>query len=343
MELLDSDEERHDETKAARKDLKAKIEKVTQKIQKCIEAGDHEKAHKLMHKLDKLHIKALDMKEMMQVYKAHKHYFNEEGNAVKNYKEAAYVLDCGQKLHKDESGKIYLLEKGQDFDDMSAEEKAEAQAKFEQAKPELLVAEHKVKHYKNKDIQGFEARSSDLLARCENVQARILDLTNQYNGVKANQATAMAELDNVQSDVAKIPTPKPMPTAALSPSMQGIQPAPSKPQVVPTESYRHVLELMRLNPTQQAIDRFKNNFVLPNGEPNKEAQDAISKSIKPGAPIPLTTMNTLLANLERFGVSANKPSVTPIPSKHPNKIENQQQEPEQAPRTYPTPFKTTPF
>ena len=69
---------------------------------------------------------------------------------------------------------------------------------------------------------------------------------------------------------------------------------------------------MKFNPTPAAIAQFKNNFVLPNGQPNKQMQDLVMNKIRPGIPIAAETMTLLLANISSIGVPAYKPGVSSI-------------------------------
>lgn len=306
--------------------------------------GEDAQADQLMDHLDGLSIEAEGMQVMLDQMHSRCHYFTEEGHRTDAYHMTAYVVPSHQHIHKDKAtGQLYLLKAGQKFEGMTTEEKAIARQKFEQVKPEFYNAKDRAKHYYDSEMSEFESTTSTLADRSEEMQKQILTLTNQHNSLKALRASVITQLDEAKSTALPMPTPNATPLPKPAPSATP-SPRPGQTEVTsqfaPAQSYRHILQLMRINPSQESIDRFKSGFVLPNGEPNRAVQEAIATSIKPGMPILLTTMNSLLANLERLGVSTNKPSVTSIPSKHPQRVENQK--PEESPGTTPTPFSTTP-
>lgn len=331
MTSLSNVEEKIAYTQAKRNETKAEIKLLGVKIQEQMQKGNQQEAKQLMHQLDCRNIEALNMKVMLDVYRSDKSYYDAEGSKVPSYKKASYVVSNLQSLYKDGGGKFYLLEPGQKFNEMSAEEKVAAHNRFEQAKPSLSLAKQQIKHYVEANNEVFKQTSSDLLDRCNKMQTRILSLTKAQMALKRDQASTHTQLDSLSTEDTKAPAPKLTPRPSLTPEAA---------QYSPAKSYRHALHLMRLNPTPQAINFLKNSLVLPNAALLKEAQEAIDYAIKPYIPIPLIKMNNLLAHLERLGVSANKPSVTSIPNKHPNKLENQKSD-NKSPNTAPTPFRTT--
>lgn len=319
ISLLSSVEERIAYTETQRKEIKMEIKQLGAKIQELLQKGNQTEAKQSMYQLDRLNILSLGMKTMLDVYLSDKSYYDAEANPVLSYKNACYAVSKEQRLYKDkESDKLYLLEPGQQFNDMSVEEKAAAHNKFEQNKPGLSVAKQQIKHYVDTNNEAFKQASSDLFNRCNEMQKRILSLTKEQMTLKSDQAKGNTHLDAINTE---LPTPRPTPQPIFRPALS---------------SYRHALQLMRLDPTPEAIRRLKTNLPLPPGALLEEAQKAIDTSIKPHTPITSIKMNSLLASLERLGVSVNKHNVTSTPSKHPNKLENQNS------NTAPTPFKTTP-
>ncbi len=329
LETVPSSAGQIEATEASLLIIQEKIRDLSKSIQQHVVNGENSEAEVLLHHLDGLNVRAEGMRTLLSALQQQKTYYDAEGSQTDSFKNAAYIVENQQHLYKDkESGKLYLLNAGQNFEDMTADEKATAQDNFEQSKPELAVVKHKINQYRTSELGLFAEKKQSLINRSENLQKEILDLTNQFNQAKAAEAGALALILEPKTDLSKVPTPKPTMKSSLS---------PVKPNFSPTQSYRHILQLMRFNPSQEAINQFKNGLLLANGQPNKAAQNMISNTIRPNERIMGTKMNNLLANLERLGVSANKPGVTSIQSAHPNKPQK-----ENRAGNSPTPFKTTP-
>ncbi|WP_028389581.1 hypothetical protein [Legionella fairfieldensis] len=274
-----------------------------------------EEAAELMLEINGYNLQIAGLNDMLAVIKANKLAYNADGQQVNSFKDADFILSKEQKIVK-ENGHYYLLRPGQDFSAMDAEEKIKAQQHFEQRKPEISSIKQLLAHNQSLEMNACNEKKEDLYKRSEIMQKELVDLSNQLNQLQAAQASAESALQQVSNT--NIPTPKPVVKAQTT--------TEKTKRFYP--SYEVILELMRTHPTQQAIDRLKNSL------PNKAAQDAITNSIKPNTPIPQTTMNTLLANLERLAVSANKPAVTSIPNPLSRTL-NQ-------PSTAPTPFSMKP-
>ena len=300
-------------------ELQAEIKSKQEKINRLIKEKNEDKASKHQHKLHALNAKAEGMEDILAVLEDRKLFYNAAGERVSSYRMAEFALDKEQRLYT-HNGVTYLLTVGKDFDhenlpqvfnSLSPEAKQAAQDSFEHAKPDISNAKTLVNSNMQTELALHGEKREKLLQRSDNLQKEILDLTNQ-------SATVASLMEQVSTELksANVVVPRPTPTAPKSAGA--------------TQIYKHILQLMSANPTETAIARLKNGFILPNGQPNKEAQELISKQITPGMPISAVTMQSLLTNLGRFGVSPNKPSVTNIPDKTPT-------------QTAPTPFKKTPF
>ncbi|MBA2709819.1 MAG: hypothetical protein H0U57_04400 [Tatlockia sp.] len=316
-------------TDAALSAIREQLRQFSETIQQHVENGEDLKAEQLLNHLDGLNVQAEGMNSILSVLNLQKKYYDAEGSTTDSFKKAAFVVDNQQQLFKDKvSGKLYLLSPGQNFDNMTADEKAKAQESYEASKPEIALIKTKINQYKATELGLFEEKKQSLITRSATLQKDILDLTNQLNQAKAAEAGALALILEPKMDLSKVPTPKP--------TMKSNQPQ-LKPQFSQTQSYRQILQLMRFNPTVEAINQFKNGLLHSNGQPNKAAQDIFSNTVKPNQKIEVSKMNHLLANLERLGISVNKPGINPIPSAHPQKHDK-----EHRASNSPTPFKTTP-
>jgi hypothetical protein len=329
LETMQGSAEQIKATEAVLRVVFESMKRFTADIQQHVMKGEDLEAELPLNHLDGLNVQAEGLKIMLSVINLQKNYYDADGKNTNSFKKAAYVVDSQQQLYKDkESGKLYLLNPGQNFANLTVDEKAKAHANYEAAKPQIALIKNKINQYKATEFNLFEVKKNELVTRSENLQKGILDLTNQYNQAKAAEASTLALIMEPKTDLTKLPTPKP--------TMKANQPQ-LKPQFSPTQSYRQILQLMRFNPTQEAINLLKNSLLLPNGQPNKAAQDLITNTIKPNEIILGTKMNSLLANLERLGVSANKQG--PVPSAHPNKAQKEKQE--QRASSSPTPLKTS--
>jgi len=317
--------------------LNETIETKRAEIDRLVVANQDAEAMALLPELNSLNGQSAGMEDILSVLEGRKLFYNAAGQSVDSYKQADFILAKTQRLYVDkQSGVTYLLTASSDLDSeglakllnsLSPKDKLTAQHHYERAKPEISNLKALVASNKELELALHTEKKSKALAHSEQLQQEILDLTNQA----ATIASMMEQLDQTLNQVNKqlgadiqLTTPKPKPTPGGTASVK-------KEAVSRTLVCKHLLELIKSNPTEAAINRFASSFVLPDGSPNKEAQDLVRNSIKPGMPIPQTTMNRLLQDLPRFGVTANSPRVTPIPDKTPSKI------------PAPTPFKTTPW
>ncbi|CDZ78672.1 hypothetical protein BN59_02984 [Legionella massiliensis] len=320
-------------------DIQAKMAQLTTNILQLANQGQDHEASQLMNHLDGLHIEAEGMQTMLDHAHSKCHYFTEEGHSTDAYHKAAFIAPKDQHIHRDKAtGQLLLLEKGQKPEDMSAEEKAAAHAKFEQFKPGFCNARGKVKQYHDTEMRDYENTQKDLVERSEKMQQHILQLTDERNKLMALRATAMTGLDVARTDLSN--TTEPMPTPGSAPTPQPGQ-TMVNPQPSPPPSDRHMLQLMRINPTQEAIDRYKNSKTLPNGEPDRLAQEAITNTIKPGQPIPITVIHNLLTTLARLPQPSTAPN--PLSTTLSPLAKKPKQDEEPSPSTAPSPFSTTPY
>ncbi|MBA2656350.1 MAG: hypothetical protein H0U70_05120 [Tatlockia sp.] len=323
LETLQKPGEKIEITQEALGHLQKRITETLASIQQHLSRGDEFQANLAINRLDGLQVQALGMKTMLAVLNSEKNFYDAKGQPTDSYRKAEFIVSNQIQLYKDkQSGKFYLLKPGQDFSSLTVDEKVEAQRNYEDSKPETTILKEQIKLQRVNEIAFFEEKKSALLLRSEFLQKNILDLNNKYNDAKTAEANGL--------ELIKEPLLNPVPTPG--PRNQNV----IKPQLSLTQSYKQVLNLLRYNPTTEAINRLKSSFLLINGQPNQAAQNAVSQAIRPGEIILPAKMNSLLSTLERLGVSANKPNVTSIPNKHP-KPQNKP-----APYSSPTPFKTTP-
>jgi effector protein LidA len=324
-------------------EINGQINQKREQIDALIETGQDKEAAGLLHELYGLHVQEAGIREMLSVFKQEKSFYDVEGRKTFSYKDAEYILSNQQKIVKHE-GKYYLLNEGQDFDSMSPEEKSKSQQRYEHAKPEISSIKREVVNNKTKEKTMHTEKMDSSIKRSDRMQEDILKLTNQINQVQAAQAnfvnfmqglniTADDTQNKAQTHSRMPATPRPTPTMQTS-SIKKAKPTTAVNYSL-AQSYRHVLELMKHKPTQDSINRLKDGFVLPNGQPNLNAQNKITNTIKPGAPIHPATLINLLKYLVAVSGSTYRASAPQI-------TKQQQQQQQQQKPTAPTPFQTKP-
>lgn len=283
-------------------------------ISRLLEADKDIDAMKLLHEHNALHVQFEGLRDMIAVIKVEKILWDMHGRPTNSLKDAMFVLPKEKSIVYS-NGQYYLLQPGQDFDSMSQEEKATAQKSYERARPDISNVKTLVHHNKAIEEREHQEKQLKLSVRSETMQQEILLVTNQLTQLQAAQADAATLMKQLSADM-YVPTPKPTPNKNAT--------APSN---AVTQSYRHMLLLMKANPTEESVQRLKKVFTKEDGK-IETAIERILKNITLGRPIPESTMQALLKNLNRLAVSANKPNVTPV--KDPSEL------------TAPSPFATKP-
>ncbi|KTD24810.1 Dot/Icm system substrate protein LidA [Legionella lansingensis] len=326
-----------------------KLEGQAELIGKLIEANNDEQALRLLHEHNAMHVQVEGLRDMLAVMKGEKVLYNDEGQVTSDFTKAAFVLpkeEQGKNLPKEEQGKKlsivhkngkYYLLRGhdpKDFESLPEEVKTAAQKNFERARPDIANLKKLVEH--NKTLEGKEHKSKKetLTQHTEDMQKDILLITNQIlqlQAAQANVSTLMKQTPQVSGIESTTTSPKltPMPTQGLS---KGSSSKPSSDTSAIVKSCKHVLLLMKNNPTPESINLLGNMFKGPDGRIDSPTQEVLA-SIRVGRPIPQQTMNFLLKNMERLGLDAYRPNVSSIP-------DPLRQEPSS---TAPTPFKTKPY
>ena len=146
------------------------------------------------------------------------------------------------------------------------------------------------------------------MARAENLQKMILTIEAQSHAMQ----TELSKLKNLQT------SPRPQPGAKVPMSAM---------QSSPTQSYRHLLRLMQLNPTKEQVHRFEDTIQRDLGNNLSPADKKELQNIKPGQTIMPSQMARIMELLANTGTS----------------VTQQQQEVRSAPtpmQTVPSPLKT---
>lgn len=215
----------------------------------------------------------------------------------------SHIKSSQHKIAVDENGQRYLIPAHQDLKAISLEEKSQALHKYENSKAEIASLDVLMKQDMAKIFSHLAAMDSNK----DMSGADKMDSNNQANLVQSSVASMNALLNDSDLD---------SPAPRLIPRPQPTQKATAKKSVRATVGYRNALRSFINNPTHELIEEFKRGY-------DAKAHPIIDRIIRSGHPVSVLQMRALLQSIERFGVSAYKPSVSSIPR--------------------PTPFKKNPF
>lgn len=290
--------------------ITAEIKDQTQLISDLAETDDTSEFMKQIKIHRAMHLQQQMWKDILAVAKGEKVFYTAEGIATTNYHDAQFILQRDQKIVMHD-GKYYLLSAGQQFDDLSSEERDERAQAYFQLRPQILGVKQLLEHKHGVEQRAHQERKSDLSLRSAMMQEQMITLSNQIVQVQADRAQAQSLLDAAQAAM-----PKPASaTNGAAPTRTPAAPAPiatpsptSRPATYPrcvANSYKQILQLMRNNPTERAI-QWLNNIVSQSGDPQMLKQ---LNTLSPGKPIPQGLMNLLLArkDLGRLSVSPASP------------------------------------
>lgn len=224
----------------------------------------------------------------IEVLKGNKLYLDSLGNEVEFAssemgfvvpKTLANELNQQQKHFVEDDGKYYLIQNGQNIEDLSTEEKAIAHREAKTHKPEQLAV---VKVLKSTNVQ---LEKQDI-----SVQSAILEAD------KANQNTEKMQLLNERQQLLTN-TPKP----TLTPN----QSAKSKSTENAASSYRTILSAIKQNPSKAAVLALQESLQDAAKTLDEPELTQGLATLKPGQPIP----DEVMKNLNRLP-DANLTSLT---------------------------------
>lgn len=350
------------------KEIEQHIEQVRQKMEEYLVHVDDlimnnqdEEASILMKMHTALGLQLATHHDMLAVRDQKKYYVREDGSEAKSFEEAHFVLNTNlhtedealksiapelrrERIHK-EGNKYYLLKPGQTWDSIKDNDEArnEAHKRFEHKKPELMVVKNLVRHNKGLETDVHQERVQDVKDKIQTNENQSQLNNNQKNVIESSLAQSRAALQQLNNDIkaqnatTPTPVPKPVPTPTVTAGPSSPKP---QPKASVAQTYKEKLELFKKMPQLEMTG--EQLLTLAGQAPGDQAGPArkyvkeqlAQQNIPRSAPIPYQTMQSLLKNLERFGVSASKPSVTPIQS--PRELQEEA-------RRGPNPFSTNPF
>jgi hypothetical protein len=217
--------------------------------------------------------------EHLAVLKDENVIYKANGEKALTFDEADYIFERDKELVS-KGGKLYLINKGENLNQMPIEEQEKAAKRFKEISNEEAMSIKSLKdQYHRQDTNEYNGHKNSLLIENDQSQQDLISVANQLSAIQAAMSSAQLALN-------KTPTPLKM------------NPAPSTAQYS-NEGYEHPLKLTRPNPTEQSINRL--SAVLRRADFSPELKKEIN-SLKPGVPIQAQIMNRLLA-IKDFGTN----------------------------------------
>lgn len=307
------DGEEHDEHIIARQlqTVTQELDKQVDKINQIIEIDDE--ATQLLEHQHALHMVAGTLHDMLAVNKGDKYYANAEGEPVKSFKEADFVLNKVQKIVKDNNGKHYLLNKNQDWNTVkdNPELLKQAEKSYDHSKQDMMSVRKVIDHNKNLEFVMHNERMQYVQNKVSANRTQQLDLENQIGVLQSARANLLTQapanatnLTKMPDAVGNMPTPTPTVSAASSPA--------PRPRTNPTTTFfRERLQALKDtdNISRHDLRALANQAPAENRQAARLYIQNELANIPRRAPIPYQTMQTMLKNLERFGVDTTKPGL----------------------------------
>lgn len=346
-------------------DMEHHLDAQTEQIINLLETGDpadEEEARLLLNKQNALNLQIASLKDLRstQQEEGAKKFFNAEGNPVSSQKDASFITNHDQKIGK-KGDEYYLLKAGQDIDKLSDAEKEDAKEGFKSAQHELMTVKKAVEHTHESEKDFFSTQINEVNAQKEQNGTERRTLENQIKLMQSVRATLSQPNAGLEKDAQSMPTP------TMSGKMVAV-PAPPKSaitfahSIVPVFGKLFSPSISKDKLSKQIDEHAKDHKLSPKDA--KEIKEFMKKAmallglgkILSIAPLPQTTMESLLKNMARFGADPYKPGLTPIqsPMSHspmqtpmdsttPKSTPKPAPEPEPGPRFNPSPFATKPY
>lgn len=322
LDKFDAELEQHeqlnvDELDAKIQAIETEIHAQSEKIMDLLASdtpGSEEEARKLLDQQNALNLELASLKDLHAQQNEKKVFYDADGDTTPSAKNAAFVVNSNQKIIK-KDGTYYLLNQTENFDDLSPEQRQKAKADFQKAEPELMSVKKAVVHTlkMEKEFHNLDKKIDEVSQKTEEKRSEKMNLENKIMLLQSVRASIMQNPELNQEN-----TPKPTPTmSGKAPSM-----SVSPPQSVIKFSVKLIPFLNMPGLSSKRLFDEVDQDVNTNKKDKSEIKDYFTKLLKqlglgkiPSlAPLPQTTMQSLLQHMARFGADPTKPGVTPIKS-----------------------------
>jgi effector protein LidA len=308
------------------KDMEIELNEKTDKIFSLLETGDpadEVQARQLLHEQNALNMQIATLKDLLATKSGDKQFFDASGTPTDSQTDAMYVVNEGQKI-VEKDGQYYLIKSDQQLDDLSAEEQSAAQDAFQGSLHELMSVKQAVKHTETLEHEFFSDEINKVSTQQQNCVEEKMKLDNQIKLMQSVRATLAQQPDDPN---ANLDTPKPMPVPSKSGKVVPVDPPP-KCGVTFAQNFLPSF-MNKKQCSKDDLDK-KIESQAKNKRDKKQLRDFFQKAlsmlglgtIPPMAPLPFTTMQSLLTNMARFGANPYKPELTSMDSPLDNSLEN---------------------
>ncbi|RUR17228.1 hypothetical protein ELY21_11740 [Legionella sp. km535] len=341
--------------------LAAQMDTHADEVNELLTIGKDDEARALLHVLTGLNAQAAGYLDMLAVHRNEKYFVNADGEPVSSIKDAELTLNASQKLIKDADGQMYLIKATDDWEQIKADPNAKAEAlKGYQAlkqDPQAMSVKKVIQHNKVLENDLHSKQVQEVSSLKEENQAQKTLINNEVSQLTALRGNLLnqAKQTNQSNVTLGQPTLSPMPTPTPAPKAGGTAATLKASQATPVDLYKNRLAELKEAKQLTRDDLFNLASQAPGN--NKIAANAYLQMMFVNMPrtgnIPLQTMQSMLKNMERFGVDATKGPVTSIKSplelKQQNIAKNDlspssamDAKPEEPKPSTLTPFSTTP-
>ncbi|MBL7479815.1 hypothetical protein [Legionella bononiensis] len=294
--------------------LDAQIIEKYAEIQKLIEMDKDDEAEALRPVIQGLHTQVAGFNDMLAVDRNEKYYVDANGDTVSSPKDAVLTLDANQKLVKDENGQVHLIKSTDDWEKIKEDPEAKAAARkgYEAIKqnPDAMSIQSVIHHNKKLEKEFHSTRVEDVKAQKDECQAQKTIINNEISQLTAIRGNLLNQANQAnQSTVSMEQLPSsPVPTPVPTPKSGGNVATPKSSQASPIDLFKNRMEELQ-QAKQLTRDDLLNlaSLAPPN---NRTAANAYLQMMFVNMPrtgnIPFQTMQSMLKNMERFGVDATK-------------------------------------
>ena len=341
--------------------MKKDIDSLVESVHKDLENGYDEAAREKMQFASCMNAQIGMLKDMIDVAKNKKVMFKANGEKAQKLEDAEFIIPKdkeeqfqqkmeGKKLVKD-GAQFLLMDKDQDLENLTGEQRAVAYEASQQAfkdlglRPEeIMNVKNLIGHNETLEHEEHEEKMSHLKGRSKQMEEEINIITKQLTDILDAREEAENSLKQQLGPNAKLAPQSPQPPSApmtpvgetplFNPSPKPGHPTQGSGSSL-TNTYKHMLMQMK-DAVSQHVLNVMTNGLTPFEMQKRPGVDSILETLstlKPGRPIPPAAMAILVKGLEALGNDLKK-----TPS-----LGATETSPKPEDRTYRTPFSTSPF
>ncbi|MBA2657125.1 MAG: hypothetical protein H0U70_09110 [Tatlockia sp.] len=188
--------------------IEQEIHEEAPKISELLSSGQDLKARELLNDLNAKNLQLALLKDLHAVCTGKKNMYTKDGKTANNFNEAFFIVHEDQKIHYDkDSAKYYLLNKNENFDDLSQNDKAIRNDDFKDKEFQISRVRTVVEHNRGLDlgekIQKIWSLSCTIVQAAVQAQSPTIKFSGMVVSTSSGLAGASANLapDKISKDV----------------------------------------------------------------------------------------------------------------------------------------------